>query len=98
MFNSKTENKIGAIKKDSEMLRIVPDYLKAKRICKDAAKKFLFIIKYVSDPYTTEQMCDKVILENGGILMIILDCFNNQICAITLLIVMLITRISPRLI
>ena len=40
---------IGTIIKDLEMLRFVPDHLKTKKMCKNAVKKLLFIIKYVPD-------------------------------------------------
>ena len=40
---------IEAIMKNPEMLRFVPDHLKTKKMCKNAAKKLLFVITYVSD-------------------------------------------------
>ena len=46
-----------AIIKIPEMLRLVPDYLKTKKICKDAVKKLLFIIRYVIDWCKTQQSC-----------------------------------------
>ena len=48
------------------MLRFIPDYFEIKRMCKNAIKKLQFIIKHFSDWYMTQEMCDKVILENGG--------------------------------
>ena len=48
------------------MLRFVPDYLKTKRMCKNAVGKFSLVIRYVPDWYKTEKICGKVILENGG--------------------------------
>ena len=42
---------------------------------------FLIILKlnrYVTDPYKTQQMCDKTVLENGGIFKSVLDCYKNQ--------------------
>ena len=36
-------------------------------MCKHAAKKMRFVIRYVPDQYKTQEMCDKPILENGGI-------------------------------
>ena len=40
MVDSKTlKVSIGAIIKDTEMLRLVPDHLKNKKMCKHAAKK-----------------------------------------------------------
>ena len=37
---------IGAIMKNPEMLRFVPDHLKTKKMCKYAVKKLLFILGY----------------------------------------------------
>ena len=73
MFDSKTLKKgTGAIIKDPEMLRLIPDYLKTKKMYKHAVKKLPFIIKYVLNQHKTQQMCDKVILKNGGILNVYL--------------------------
>ena len=33
------------------MLRSIPDHLNTKKMCKTAAKKLLFIIRYVPDRY-----------------------------------------------
>ena len=38
-----------AIIKIPEMLRLIPDHLKTKKMCKDAVKKLPFIIGYVTD-------------------------------------------------
>ena len=35
--------------RNPEMLNLVPDHLKTKKMCKDAVKKLLFIIRYVPD-------------------------------------------------
>ena len=51
------------------MLRFFPDHLKTKKMCKHAVKKFPFGIRYVADRYKTQEMCDKVILENTGTLV-----------------------------
>ena len=40
---------IGAIMKNPKMLRFVPDDLKTKKMCKNAVKKLLFLIRYVPD-------------------------------------------------
>ena len=40
---------IGAITKNSEMLRLVPDYLKTKIMGKNTIKKLPFLIRYVPD-------------------------------------------------
>ena len=50
-----------------EMLKFVPDHLKTKKTCNNAAINVLFVIIYVSDRYKTQKMCDKIILENDGI-------------------------------
>ena len=69
---------IGAITKNREMLRSVPDHLKTKTKCKHEVKKLLFIIRYVPDWYKTQQMCDKTVLENGGTLKFVLYHFKIQ--------------------
>ena len=38
---------IGAIMKNTKMLKFVPDYLKTKTICKHAVKKLSFVLRYV---------------------------------------------------
>ena len=40
---------IGAVMKNPEMLRIVPDHLKTTKMCKHAVKKLPFVIRYVPD-------------------------------------------------
>ena len=63
MVNSRTlEVSIGAIIKDPEMLRLVHNCIK---ICKHAA-------------YKTQQICDKVILENSGMIIFAPDCYKDQ--------------------
>ena len=44
------------------MLKVVPDYLKTKKMCKNAVKKLPLVIKYVPNQYKTQEICDKVIL------------------------------------
>ena len=58
--------RIGAIIKIPEILRLVPNHLKPKKICKNAVKKLPFIVRYGPGQYVTKQMCDKVNLEIGG--------------------------------
>ena len=41
------------------MLRLVPDHLKTKAY-KHTVKSLLSIIRYVSDRYKTQQICDKL--------------------------------------
>ena len=50
------------------MLRFISDHLKAKKMCKNAAKKLPFVIKYVPDQYKTQKICDKANLEYGEML------------------------------
>ena len=40
---------IEAMMKNPEMLRLVSDHLKTKKMCKDAVKKLSFVIQYVPD-------------------------------------------------
>ena len=49
------------------MLRLVTDHLKTKRMFKNAVKKLPFVIRYVLDPYMTQEIWSKVIVEKGGI-------------------------------
>ena len=67
---------IGAIIKNSELLKIVPDQLKTKKMCKNAVKKSKFVM-YVFDQYKRQQKCDKVILENCRLLRFISDCYRK---------------------
>ena len=69
---------IGTIIKDPEMLRLVPNYLKTKKMCKNAVKKLSFVRKYVCNQSQTNEMCDKVIIENGEKLGFIPDCYKDQ--------------------
>ena len=50
------------------MLKVVPDYLKTKNMCKNTVGKLRFVIKYVLIQCKTEEIWDNVILENGGML------------------------------
>ena len=68
---------IGAIIKNPELLKLVPCHLKNKEMCQNIAKKLPFVIRYVSDWYKTQEMCDQVILENGGTLMFVPYCYKN---------------------
>ena len=69
---------IGIVMRNPGMLRIVPDHLKTKKMCKHAVKKLLSVIRYVPDPYNAQQMWDKAILENCGTLKSVSDCYKNQ--------------------
>ena len=41
---------------------------------KNEAKKLPFVIMYVPDWYKIQEMCDKNVLENGGMLRFIPEC------------------------
>ena len=41
-------------------------------------KKMPYLLRYVLDQYKTQQMCDKSILENGGTLKSIPNCYKNH--------------------
>ena len=45
---------------------------------KNAVKRLLLVIKYVPDGYKTQEIYDKVILENGVALMFVSNCYKNQ--------------------
>ena len=55
------------------MLGLVPDQLKTKNIFKQAVKKPPLLVGSVFDWQKTKEVCDKVILENGGTLMFVHD-------------------------
>ena len=59
---------IGAIIKNTEMLKFVPDYLKTKKMCKHAVKKLLFVIRHIPDRYKT----------HGGTLKSVPNCYKNK--------------------
>ena len=69
---------IGTVMKNPEMLKLVPDHLKFKKMCKHAVKKLPYLLRYVPEKYETQQMCDKAILENGGTFNSVPDCCKNQ--------------------
>ena len=41
-------------------------------------KKLIYLITHVHDQFETQQMCGKVILENGGTLKSVPDCYKNK--------------------
>ena len=47
-------------------------------MCKHAAKKLPYLLRFVPNQCKTQQMCDKAILENGGTLKSVPDCYKNQ--------------------
>ena len=59
-------------------------------MCKHQVKKLPFLIKYVSHRYKIQQMCEKGILDKGGVLMFIPDCCKDHNMTDNLLIIILI--------
>ena len=59
---------IGAVIKNPEILKFVPDYLKTKQLCNCAVKKLPFVIRYAPNRYKTLKMCNRAILKNVGTL------------------------------
>ena len=52
-------NSIVTVVKNSEMLKLVPHYLKTKNMCKRAVIKLSYLLSYVPDQHKTQKMCDK---------------------------------------
>ena len=53
---------VGAIIKNPETQKCVPDDLKTKMMCENAVKKLQLLIGYVPDWYKTQEMCDEVLM------------------------------------
>ena len=51
--------------------------------------EYINLLRYVLDRYKTQQMCDNAILENGGTLNSVTDCYKNKKCVIKQLIAIL---------
>ena len=47
-------------------------------MCKHAIQKFPYLLRYVPDQYKAQQISDKSILENGGTLNSVTECYKNQ--------------------
>ena len=47
-------------------------------MCKHAVKKLPHPLRYVPDPYKTQQICNKAVLKNGRTLNSVPDCYKNQ--------------------
>ena len=45
---------------------------------KRSVKKLLVVVMYVLDWYKIPEICDKVILENGGMLTFVPDCYKIE--------------------
>ena len=56
------------------MLIFVYVNIQNKKMCKHSVKKLSFLIRFVSDRFKTQEICYKVIPENGGRLMFAPDC------------------------
>ena len=56
------------------MPRFVPDHLKTKAMCKNAVRKLPFVMRSVADQCNTKEMGEKVVIDNGGMLVCIPDC------------------------
>ena len=46
-------------------------------MCKHAIQKLPYLLRYVPDRFRTQQVCNKAILENGGTLQSVPDCYKN---------------------
>ena len=64
-----------------KIIRLVPNHLKAKKMCKIAVKKLPSVIKYVSDQYKSNEMWN-VTKENDGMLEFIPDYYEDKKCVI----------------
>ena len=71
-----------------KIIRLVPNHLKAKKMCKIAVKKLPSVIKYVSDQYKSNEMWN-VTKENDGMLKFIPDYYEDKKCVIKQLIIIL---------
>ena len=60
------------------MLKLVSNHSKTKAMCKNEVKKFTFVIVYVSNQFKTQEIYDKINLENGGMSRFIPNCYKNQ--------------------
>ena len=60
------------------MPKFVSDHLKTKKTRKNIVKKLSFVTIYVFDQYKTQEICNKVITENFGVLRFIPDCYKYQ--------------------
>ena len=51
---------IRTVMKNLEMLKLVSDYLKTKKMCKHTVKKLPYLLRYVPDQYKTPQCVIKL--------------------------------------
>ena len=66
---------IGTVMKNPAMLKLVSDHLKTKHLCKHAVEKLPYLLRYVSDQCKGQKTCDKAVLENGGTLKSVTNCY-----------------------
>ena len=69
---------IETVMKNPEILKFVPDQLKTKIMWKHEVKNLPDLLRYVPDQYKMQQILDKAILENGGTLKSVADCYINK--------------------
>ena len=50
---------IGTVMKDSEMLKLVPNNFKTKKMCNHAVKKLPYLLRYVVDQYKTQKLYEE---------------------------------------
>ena len=69
---------IGSVIINPEILKLIPNHFKPKKLCKNADAKLPFVIQYVPNWQKTRKMCDKAILENGRTLESVPECYKSQ--------------------
>ena len=86
-----TENykplKINIETKNVEIIRVVSDYLKIKRLRKYAVKKLPHVIGHVPYQYKAQEICDKAAVENGGTLKFVLTNMKIKKCVMKFLMI-----------
>ena len=78
---------IEAVMRNQELLNFLFDHLKTEKMCKDTIKKLAYLSRYIPDRYETQQICNKVVLENGETLKFVPAKIKN--CVIKLLLIAL---------
>ena len=59
------------------MLEFVLDCLKTEKMCKTLVKKLLFVKMYFPDRYKSQEIGNKVFLENNIMLSFFPNCYKN---------------------
>ena len=72
--------------KNSEMTKFISDHLKTKKKYKHAVKKLPYLLRYVPDPFKTQRICGKSLLENRSLF---LTATKVRKCVLKLLIITL---------